>query len=785
MRCMGRGKRSVVYLIVGALVAGMLTGCGGDDIGGTNLDSSGVNNTVSNEEDGQRTAMGRYVEQDVSLNGNSLSDWNSRVFRQEDGSLLLAVNSGFVMRSWDNGGSWIGEQIPWLTQLVREGNYILSMAFGPDQTAAVIYTMSLEENTSENIKLLLVKPDNTEIPVDIELTEEDGWLTAVYISDMGRIIVSTLSSNLYEVKGDGSSEKFLTVEEGQPELLQFHGNLMLMDSVGYDMPLIYDMEAKEYIEDDVLADFVKENFSGRDSYVGKSYDMFLLAEGDDVIYLAGQKGVYRHVLGGSAMEQVIDGNLSIFGNPVYTIMDMAVVHGDEFLVLFTGGKVVRFVYNPDIPTIPDDTLKVYSLKDKATIRQAINLYQTANPSIYVDYEVGLGQGRSITKEDAIKNLNTRIMAGEGPDVLILDDLPIDSYVEKGLLMDIAPILNGMGEKEAVLPNVVEAFREDAHVYTIPCEIQLPYILGRNSDLEKMTDLSGIAGAMEDIRKDNPEDDLLRISSQRGIMRIFSMASTPAWKTESGTVDKEAVSDFLEQTKRIYEAQMDGLSEEAVMQWEVRSAIYEGDYGAAFEDSDVVRMNRGEIYFKGDMCKFVAGSMKDIDEYTLQVSLDMPDTFGECKSIPMAGQCDSVFWARTLMGINALSENTTLAQDFLKVVLGGEVQTNVIDGIPVNKQAILDNYADQRRRYKDNDYISGSSCLTNEEGIEVDITIRVPGEEQVDELIKWIESMDTAYVENTTFENVVYEEGIAYMKGNKSLTDAVDSIEKRLAIYLAE
>lgn len=785
MKRMGRGKRIVAFLIVAVLVAEMLTGCGGDDIGSTNTDSSGVNSTVSNEGDVKRTAMGRYVEQDVSLNGNSLSDWNSRVFRQEDGSLLLAVNSGFVLRSWDNGGSWIGEQMPWLTQLVWKGNYILSMAIGPDQTAAVIYTMSLEENTSENIKLLLVKPDNTEIPVDIELTEEDGWLTAVYISDTGRIIVSTLSSNLYEVKEDGSSEKFLTVEEGNPELLQFHGNLMLMDGVGYDVPLIYDMEAKKCIEDNVLSDFVKENFGGRDSYVGKSYDMFLLAEGDNVIYVAGQKGVYRHVLGGSAMEQVIDGNLSIFGNPAYTIMDMTVVHGDEFLVLFTGGKVVRFVYNPDIPTIPSDTLKVYSLKDKATIRQAISLFQTANPSIYVDYEVGLGQGHSITKEDAIKNLNTRIMAGEGPDMLILDDLPIDSYVEKGLLMDIAPILDGMGEEEAVFPNVVEAFREEAHVYAIPCEIQLPFMLGQNSNLEKMTDLSGVADVMEDIRKDNPGADLLRISSQRGIMRIFSMVSAPAWKTENGTVDKEAVSDFLEQTKRMYEAQMDDLSEEAVIQWEVRSVIFEGDYGAVFEDSDAVRMNRGEIYLKGDMCKFVAGSMRDIDEYTLQVSLDMPDSAGECKSIPMAGQCDSVFWARTLMGINALSENTTLAQDFLKVVLSGEVQTNVIDGISVNKQAILDNYADQRRRYKDNDYISGSSSLTSEEGIEVDITIRVPGEEQVDKLIKWIESMDTAYVEDTTFENVVYEEGIAYMNGSKSLTDAVDSIEKRLAIYLAE
>ena len=49
-----------------------------------------------------------------------------------------------------------------------------------------------------------------------------------------------------------------------------------------------------------------------------------LAYGADAIYLAGRQGVYRHVLGGSAMEQVIDGNLNILGNPAYQIMDMLV-----------------------------------------------------------------------------------------------------------------------------------------------------------------------------------------------------------------------------------------------------------------------------------------------------------------------------------------------------------------------------------------------------------------------------------------------------------------------------
>lgn len=36
----------------------------------------------------------------------------------------------------------------------------------------------------------------------------------------------------------------------------------------------------------------------------------------------------------------------------------------------------------------------------------------------------------VTLEDALKTLSTDILAGNGPDVLILDGMPVDSYVEK-------------------------------------------------------------------------------------------------------------------------------------------------------------------------------------------------------------------------------------------------------------------------------------------------------------------------------------------------------------------
>lgn len=798
MRGIITGKRIAAWLLTLVLTLGMLAGCGGRDDAGVGTEGGGTDSAAGDETaqgEAQGTAMGRYVEKETDLGGNTLTDWNGRVFQMADGSLLLSDNSGFVLRSRDNGASWSREELPWLTKMKEDNKYIYTMAFGSDQTAAVIWTEP-EEGTEDSgdgvqmkmdFQITLVKPDNTEIPVVMKLEAEDMMPNSVSFSEQGRIIVSTIGSNLYEVTTDGSMEKFLYVDDGGPSLVRFHGNIMIMDGWGWDEPLLYDMEEKSYIEDEVLAEFVKENYDGRECNPGDSYELFLVSGDDDSIYLAGQTGVYRHVLGGTVMEQVMDGSLSILGNPTCKVMDMLVADNNEFVMLFAGEKMARFVYDPNVPSRPDEKLTVWSLEDEAVVRQAISEYQKSNPAVYVEYEIGL-EGNSMTREDAIKNLNTRTMAGKGPDVFVLDNMPMDSYIEKGILLDMAPLLDGMSGEEAVFPNVVDAFRKDGHVYTVPCEMQLPYVLGRNRDINKMTDMSTVADVMEGMRENNQGADLLRVSSPKGMMRVFSMASVPAWQTEEGTLDKEAVSDFLTQAKRMYDVQMDGLSEEAVREWKSTTEVYQeymSENGEALEDADEIRTRNQETYFMAGMQQFAAGSIENIGEYNCHRSLPKSEGYEDCGSVPMKSRYGNVFWAKTLLGVNASAVDIERAQAFIKTALSTKVQTEVEHGFPVTQKAIMDNYAAQWVLYKDNDYVSGQGSVVDADGNEVVLLIRIPDEAEVNELLEWIKSMDTAYVEDKTFEGVVYEEGEKFMLGDKSLEEAMGSIETRLGIYLAE
>ena len=98
--------------------------------------------------------------------------------------------------------------------------------------------------------------------------------------------------------------------------------------------VIYDLEKGEYITDEVLSDFLKENYEERSYSTQDCFDVFFFGGEDGSLYMAGNKGLHRHVIGGSAIEQVVDGSLSSFNNPSNLIKGMTAVPDNEFLVLF-------------------------------------------------------------------------------------------------------------------------------------------------------------------------------------------------------------------------------------------------------------------------------------------------------------------------------------------------------------------------------------------------------------------------------------------------------------------
>lgn len=777
--------------------------------------------------------MGRYVEEETDLSEDLEVVYDLRMLTE--GKLVIADGYRGFQVSEDQGETWKKESVRWLDEKGPLA-YMLNVQVGADGTMAAIYMDEDEangygadtdadsdkseegsddsENDSDKLEegsdasegdsdepgevsdafkeesagswfllhpdCALLLPDGTELPVTYSVSEDELYPTNFWIADSGRVFMTTYGNCIYEVKEDGSTEVYLNTET-RPQLVQFMGDLMIIDGYDIDAPILYDMEKKEYVEEQVLGEFVKENYPDRQFNGGSWYDLFLFPGEEGTLYMAGKKGLHRYVMGQGEVEQLIDGSLSRLGNPRYGIKDMLILETGEFLALFASGKVVKFTYDPNVASVPTEKLKVYSLEESYDVRVAASTYQVENPAVHVEYEVGMEEGGGVTREDALKKLNTEIMAGQGPDVLVLDGLPIDSYIRKGLLLNLNEFTKEFGE-EKLFMNLVRALGTEDEIYMIPAQAAFPILLGKEEMVSGMKGLSAIADGIEKLRRDNPEADLIGIGSEIGVMKMFAAVSAPAWKGEGGEIDREVLSDFLTQTKRIYEAQMDGINGESLERFQSSAEIAVRDYGEDWE-YNLSFYGGMSLDYVGDYVKLLIGLNTYPYGYYDLTSVHKAKGCEDAALTLLEGQSKGVFIPQTLLGISAASGKKELAEDFLSLFLGKENQ-RALGGYSINRSA-LEELFQPNEEYVDENGLYGSVAMTSEEGIETELDIYVPTQEELSVFYGWMESADTPYIEDRVLEKAVMEEGARYFRGEQELEEALDAIEQRLAIYMAE
>lgn len=784
-------RKTVSFLLVLSMIMA-LAGCGSGDSTApgsgadtdSGIDGSGnmdpVSGDVGDAESDTAAAMGRYVEKELDLTEFlANSDGNRGLRRRLDGSLvILSTISGLVV-SEDEGATWQAEAPDWFQAMKQEEKYIIDMDMAADGTTAVLYNSGGVEEYAP--AMMLVLPDGTQVPVEAELTEEESSFSTLAVSEEGRIIAGTASETLYEIHTDGSAEKYLTVEE-RPQWMKIQDGLLFMDSEVGDMPVIFDMEAEVWVEDDVLQEFAAANYGSR-YYNGYTFqNMYLLPGEEQTVYTIGGKGIHRHVIGGNMMEQIVDGNLSMLSNPNYTINSAIRLEGDEFLVLFANCKLMRFTYDPDAPAVPENMLKVYSLRESDDMRKAIAGFQSQNPDSFISYEVGMPEGAAVTREDALKKLNTQIMAGTGPDLLIMDDLPIRSYVEKGLLADLTEYLAQYSVENALYDPIINTMKIDGKAYMAPATVSLPVLVGEEQYVSNVTSLSDLADRIEAKRKADPGQDIIGMISERGVLKRFVPVSAPTWIDGDGRIDRQALGEFLEQCKRIHGVQMEGLAADAIAKYGERDANLLAYYGM---DADLLEWRVTHDFFEvltGEMA-MASGWVESAADWREVVSINRADGFQQYAAAEMKGQCSGVFRPNTLLALSAASGKKDAAMRFFDYFLSAQAQSSY-DGLPVNQEAFDIQFTPQEEYLAEDGGYSYLS-MSSQDGTRLEYVVYWPDDEQILALKEQLGHLQTAYLPDSVLEDAVFEQGVAYMQGKLSLEQALDGIEQKVSIYMAE
>lgn len=767
------GKKTCVFLLLLAL---LVSGCGGPEAKSRPGDGSSLPSGSS---------MGRYMEtfyeMPREINRNGGVNWLA------NGDLTVISFGNGLYRSADGGQTWEQEETNWfpLTQEV----YCLAAVMGPDGTAAAscsgempaavreVYVREVPEDWEGNYCVFGL-PDGAVKIVDFGFRQEDGSCIGSFVfKEDGRLFAGDLQGKVYEVDPEREKVRELFMAEGGVGYLDFSGETLM--AVGADRLYLYDLEQEKLRPQDETVDaYLRQALvNGTVSYTGGGYPVTVTGSPEeDVVYIAGEDGMYRHVLGGSVMEQVIDGALSTLGDTGSVLYRVKVLADQEFLAVFQPSVgLVHYRFDADIPSMPEQEIRIYSLREDRSIRQAVTVYKRTHPDIYVRYEVGLEQEGGMTEEDALKRLNTQVLAGEGPDVLLLDGLPMETYIEKGMLKDLRPVLD---EEEALFSNIKESFAgTDGAIYTMPMCIRVPLLVGDRESLGRMDDLAGIAEETGRIRAGYPAGGIFGIYDPDCLLRLFGMVSSPAWTNESGQPDEGKIAEYLELVRQIYETELAGAVPEQVSRLEAEEQEM-ASYGTDVSEyrmgvcNNVLEIVRDHAMAAGG---YVNGIQLCLDNVTSAVRGDETLDWRI-----FDGQAADPFLPSALVGISARTEQPEEAEDFVRLVFGADVQSGLYNGFPVNREA-YEAHFDAQEDHGSN----GSMLLAMDDGSEREFELYWPDQAEQEQFTDCVEQLRTPVMTDSYLCELVYENGVRVLKGEQSAEEGAAEIVRKASIYLAE
>ncbi|MDR1704928.1 MAG: extracellular solute-binding protein [Clostridiales bacterium] len=152
--------------------------------------------------------------------------------------------------------------------------------------------------------------------------------------------------------------------------------------------------------------------------------------------------------------------------------------GDEFYAALENGgsyELTRYSYGEEMPVTA--TLDIFSIYGNPTLRQAIGEFKRKNSGVDVNLRIGMDGAPGVTEQDVIRALNTKILAGKGPDLLMLDGLPYSDYIEKGALKDISGIIDAQIAAGGFMESMRGAYAVAGGVHGIPMRYTLPVMIG--------------------------------------------------------------------------------------------------------------------------------------------------------------------------------------------------------------------------------------------------------------------------------------------------------------------
>lgn len=775
---MFRKMRVILYVLLLCCMA-FIVGCSGrksnDKSGGNAVNgTSDKNNSTVGDTDGQTTdqqAMGRYMETPLNImeNGANLNN----LARMEDGSIVvLDTITGSLYTSNDEGKNWKAEEVREISTLLVQPNCEVKSGAVSKKGDIFFSYIPWDEVTDTDTspeKYGYIEKNGKGKEIKLSISNKMTWLQKAEYSNDGVLYALTVDGEIIQI--DPNKESVEKVFEGESALDTFAVDGTYIVAEGDGIGYIYNTETKELVTNDsVLNDFLKSNIKDSQSC------QLAVSDKDNAIYVACLKGVYRHVIKGNVMEQLVSGELTNLGSPSNNPTSFKLNEDGSFLIGYTSGELDSYCYNADMPSVPSKQIRVYSLYENKTIQQAIVDYRKNNQDVFVKLEIGLTGEDSVTKTDAIQKLNTSVLAGDGPDIILLDGLPMESYIEKGVLYDLSNVMKEIEQSDTYFTNITHAYEKESGLYGVPMKFQIPIITGNDKEISKINTLEKLSQMIKNMRKEGYETTTIMGGyTPKEVLERLAIGCSASWIQKDGKIDEGKLKDYLTYSKAIYESELEDLTEDAIStQKEYLKEISEmlnGQTGKLLTMSP--QLSRKMF---GDQ-QIVIGNIDGIYDYQMLLAALNKDSSMVYQRFDM--QSVNNFVPSGIVSVNAASKNMETTLDFYKSLYSKNLQgADVGEGFPVHKN-VFENLA------KGKNVMESDIGASDRNGREINYTILIPTDEEMNSLVDIAESLTTPTLMDSTIQDAVESYGEKVLSGEISIDEGVKAILQKVNLYLQE
>lgn len=703
-------------------------------------------------------AQGQYVEREINLPlpegyseqyvlGVGSSENGTEVFTYAYSGTDDQVTVHYFRHTIQSDGTITTADEAWLNDLASDGGNEMRLQQADDGALYMTYT-GFDKDYNLVPHLLVSRDDGkTGESLTGDAVQLLGQANSFGILASGEIAITEYyNGNLYLLDPNGNMEQHL---EGETSLV---------------MPSIAAKGTKvAYITKGAQSVSVLDTADGSITEYPYAFaeqsTSWLAFAPDGSLLLCDTTGVYRHSADGTLWERIIDGSVTTLGLPSFYAGGMSVGNdGLNKIYVFGVGELLEYVYDANASSTASETLTIFSLYENATVRQAVVAFNRMQSDVIADYTVAMNQSTGGTEQDYIKALNTELLAGKGPDIIILDGLPIDSYIEKGVLADIGSVVDAA---EEVLPNVRAASASaDGKLYAMPTRIKLPLAIAGETTADSFGSLSALADGCEQ------SGGIPLLANAAFSYQTLAEVLLAYYAGDVANGNAADITAFLTDAGRI--AKAIGTTDKLCEGWEATSNMSQSEL------LDGMRVNNSgpQIWAcitgkAEDMLLLPVGSI-----YNGMMAISAAEQMGSTL-LDVAGQ----YQPSGIVGINRASGLQDAAAEFVKAMLSLDVQEGdkSADDFPVNAKALADTLATV-----DNS-ISQSMRLDATNSLEAEW----PSETTRNTLLGLLQSVDKPLSTDNTLDEMLAPALVAYLNGSDTLETAADKMQSVLATYLSE